>query len=39
MPEARERKQLVIVLGDFNVKVETTIQANKETITKGGNYC
>ena len=34
--EARGHKQQVIVIGDFNVKVGTTIQGNKETITKGG---
>ena len=34
--EAREHKQQVIVLGDFNAKVRTAIQDNKETITKGG---
>ena len=34
--EVREHKQQVIVLGDFNVKVGTTIQGSKETITKGG---
>ena len=33
--EAREHKQQVIVLGDFNAKVGTKIQGNKETITKG----
>ena len=32
--KAREHKQQVVVLGDFNVKVGTTIQVNKETITK-----
>ena len=32
--EAREHKHQVIVLGDFNAKVETTIQGNKETIAK-----
>ena len=31
-----EHKQQIIVLGDFNAKVGTTIQNNKETITKGG---
>ena len=34
--EAREHKQQVIVIGDFNAKVGTAIQGNKETITKGG---
>ena len=34
--EAREHKQQVIVLGDFNAKVGTAAQDNKETITKGG---
>ena len=29
--KAREHKQQVVVLGDFNVKVGTTIQVNKET--------
>ena len=33
--EAREHKQQVIVLGDFNAKVGTATQDNKETI-KGG---
>ena len=33
--DAREHKQQVIVLGDFNAKVGTKIQGNKETITKG----
>ena len=32
--EAREHKQQVIVIGDFNAKVGTAIQSNKETITK-----
>ena len=32
--KAREHRQQVVVLGDFNVKVGTTIQVNKETITK-----
>ena len=36
--EAREHKQQVIVLGDFNAKVGTTIQGNKETMTKGGRF-
>ena len=34
--EAREHKQQVIVIGNFNAKVGTAIQGNKETITKGG---
>ena len=34
--EAREHKQQVIVLGDFNPKVGTAKHGNKETITKGG---
>ena len=33
--EAREHKQQLIVLGEFNAKVGTTIQGNKETIAKG----
>ena len=33
--EAREHKQQVIVIGDFNAKARTTIQGNKETITEG----
>ena len=37
--EAREHKQQVIVLGDFNAKVGAAIQGNKETITKGGGCC
>ena len=36
MQEAREHKQQVIIPGDFNAKVGTAIQGNKETITKGG---
>ena len=35
--EAREHKQQVILLGDFNAKVGTTMQGNKETITKRGS--
>ena len=34
--EAREHKQQVTVIGDFNAKVGIAIQGNKETITKGG---
>ena len=33
--EAREHKQQVILLGDFNAKVGTTMQDNKEVLTKG----
>ena len=33
--EAREHKQQVIVIGDFNAKARTAIQGNKETITEG----
>ena len=36
--EAREHKQQVIVIGDFNAKVGTAIQGNKETITKGARF-
>ena len=36
--EAREHKQQVIVIGDFNAKVGTAIQGNKETITKGERF-
>ena len=35
MQKVREHKQQVVILGDFNAKEETTIQGNKETITKG----
>ena len=34
--EAKEQKLRVIVLGDLNAKVGTTIQGNKEAITKVG---
>ena len=34
--EAREHKQQVIAIGNFNVKVGTTIQGTKEGIAKGG---
>ena len=33
--EAREHKQQVILLGDFNAKVGATMQDNKEVLTKG----
>ena len=35
--EAREHKQQLIVPRDFNTKVGTTLQGNKETIIKRGS--
>ena len=36
--EAREQQQQVIVIGDFNAKVRTATQGNKETVRKGWRW-
>ena len=33
---AQEEIQQVVILGDFNAKVDTYIEGNKPTVTKGG---
>ena len=34
---AQEERQQVLILGDFNAKVGTYIEGNKQTVTKGGD--
>ena len=34
---AQEERQQVLILGDFNAKVGTYIEGNKQTMTKGGD--
>ena len=33
---AKEERQQILILGDFNAKIGTYIESNKPTVTKGG---
>ena len=33
---AQEERQQILILGDFNAKVDTCMEGNKPTVTKGG---